>query len=158
MQNSDYPLNKLTDDFIQYLPFKKAILLKNDKDVSNRKGIWVIKYWFSVENGYLGYTATGNKTYTFREPKTIHNSPNRKDPPFTNRELDYIKKNITETGIICRVTDYSKLKTGQVVIGIFGGDIAIATVYVDNRDRVYAIQNVASGSYHRLPIERKAEA
>jgi hypothetical protein len=147
MQNSDYPLNKLTDDFIQYLPFKKAILLKKDKDVSNGRGIWAIKYWFSVEGGYLGYTATGNKTYPFREPQTINNSSKRKDSHFTNRELEYIKKNITETGIISRVTDYSKLKTGQVVIGIFGGDIGIATVYVDNTDRVYAIQNVASGSY-----------
>jgi len=66
MEETDYPIDKLSDKFIKYLPFKKAILLKNEKDVTNSKGIWAIKYWFSTDKGYLGYTATKKKNSIFR--------------------------------------------------------------------------------------------
>ena len=147
MEETDYPIDKLSDKFIKYLPFKKAILLKNEKDVTNSKGIWAIKYWFSTDKGYLGYTATGNKKFDFQMPNEVEKTSSlRNDPNFTEREISYIKNNITETGLISKVRDYSKLETGQIIIGKFDNTLGMATIFND-RGRCYAIQGVASGSY-----------
>lgn len=153
MTNVDYPIDQISDENIKYLNAKKALLLKNNKDVTNSKGIWVLKFWFSLKDGFLGTTATGNE----RRDKNQSNSTNhglREQRPFSDSELEYIKTNITRTGEMWPVNNYYKLKTGDDVIGFFDSSydlekLSMAKIFVDERDnnRTYAIQPVSTGSY-----------
>jgi hypothetical protein len=148
MTGVDFPIDKLSDSNIKYLSAKKAIQLRCESPVTNERGIWVIKYWFSIEKGFLGYTATGNK-----EEKEIESSDNNQNGlrdtiSFTDRDIQYIKDRITPTGEIWKVLDYNKLQTGDTVIGEFDSSIGIAKIFVDMSDgrRTYVVQSVASGS------------
>jgi hypothetical protein len=144
MERVDYPIDNLSDDDIKYLSAKKALLLKNEDKVTNEKGIWVIKYWFSLEQGFLGFSATGNQISSVNDTSNSYREPR----PFSQSDLERIKERVTTIGEIWPVTDYSKLKTGDTVIGKFDNQIGLAKIFVDERDnmRTYAIQNVASGS------------
>ena len=152
MTQNDFPIDMLSDDDIKYMSAKKALLLKSDKQLSNSKGIWVLKYWFSLDKGFLGYTATGNQTSPFKVMESGEGHDGLRDAElFTDRDLEHIKENITSSGEIWPVTDYKKLKTGDTVIGRFDSEISLAKIFVDEPDnhRVYAIQGVASGSEPR---------
>lgn len=149
MVRVDFPINQLSNDDIRYISSKKAIQLRCESPVTNDKGIWVIKYWFSIERGFLGYTATGNKEEDLSRPSISHSHGFRITESFSNDDLKYIKDELTSTGEVWKVLDYNKLKTGDDVIGLFDSYLAIARIYVDrdDDDRVYAIQNVARGSF-----------
>lgn len=153
MLNLDYPINQISDDNIKYMSAKKALSLKPDKTVTNQNGIWVLKYWFSIKDGYLGYSATGNEIRdSFQQSDGTH-SGLREQRRFSDSDLDYIKDNVTRTGEIWPVSDYKKLKTGDIVLGCFDGSyyqskITLAKIYIDLLDnrRTYAIQGKSSGS------------
>jgi len=151
MTNVDYPIDQISDENIKYLNAKKALLLKNDKDVTNSKGIWVLKFWFSLQDGFLGTTATGNQRRD-RNQSYSTNHGFRDTQKFNESDMDHIKENITTTGEIWPVTNYYELKTGDTVIGQFDSSsrrsITLAKIYVDKLDnnRTYAIQNVSQGS------------
>jgi len=146
LEKSDYPISELSDSNIKYMNAKSALKLKNDKNVTNEKGLWVIKYWFSLDKGFLGYTGTGNKVYDY-----IEKNKNKKvQESFRPREIEYIKENITRTGEYYPVTDYSLLKTGDKIL-IFLSDrtnryLTMATVFKEIDNNFYAIQDVRSGS------------
>lgn len=149
MVHVDFPIDSLSDDDIKYMSAKKALSLKSDKQVSNSRGIWVLKYWFSLDKGFLGYTATGNQTSQFKAMKSGINHDGLRDAElFTDSDLEHIKQFITNSGEIWPVTNYRKLKTGDTVIGEFDNQLALAKIFVDETDknRIYAIQRVASGS------------
>lgn len=61
MSEVDFPIDKISDGNIKYMSTQKAIKLVPDKKVENPRGIWVIKFWFSLEKGLVGFTSTGNK-------------------------------------------------------------------------------------------------
>ena len=61
MGSVDFPIDKISDDDIDYMSAKKAVLVKSKEDVNNDEKIDTIKYWFSIKDGYLGFTGTGNK-------------------------------------------------------------------------------------------------
>ena len=148
MKLMDFPIDKLSDDDIKYMNSKKALQLKSEDKVTNSKGIWVIKYWFSLDKGYLGYTATGNETKDVSSPS---DGGLRTQKQFTDPELEYIKSNITRTGEIWPVDNYTKLESGDVVIGLFNGSpnkayIGLAKIFIDDNKSVFAIQDVNSGS------------
>ena len=148
MSGVDFPIDQLSDNNIKYLSAKKAIQLRCESPVTNERGIWVIKYWFSIEKGFLGYTATGNKEEK-EVPDLNSGSHGLRDTiSFTDRNLEYIKERITPTGEIWEVFDYNKLQSGDTVIGEFDQSIALAKIFVDRYDnrRTYAIQKVAAGS------------
>lgn len=132
------PISQIRDIDIKYLNRKQAINLKNDDLVSNKFGIWCIKFWFSVENGYLTYTGTGNKKIPFNNNL------------FDDDQINYIKNslNIT-TGELKPVDDYTKLQHGDWVIGNFGCRIENelirkARIWKQN-GILYAIQDLRSG-------------
>lgn len=138
----DYPLSNIKDRDVKYLNFKQAILVKNDKKVDNNYGIYCIKYWFSLENGYLGSTITGN---TIVDKKL-------KNKPFTKDHFNYIVDKLDiKTGILKPVRNYLDLKTGDRVIGMYSSnannknriDIGIIAKYYDD---IYVIQNNSAGS------------
>lgn len=143
----DIPIDKIKTEDLTYISAKKAINLVPDESTKyyNENNIFNIKFWFSVEDGYLGKSATGipvkNKTFTHLRNK-----------PFNDRMLEYIKKefNINEE-TISPVVDYGKLNTGDKVIGIFNSVVDLerlvpAIIYIDSVGYIYAIQNVSEGS------------
>jgi hypothetical protein len=118
--------------------------MKFDGELQNPWKIYCLKFWFSLESGYLGYTATSNKNYKYLVLKK------GKNEPFNSDELDYIKTKFDKkTGLLIPVKDYSSLRTGEKVIGCFASHhdydyISPATIIVEN-GKIYAIQNVAEG-------------
>lgn len=147
----DFPIDKISDNDIKYMSAKKALLLKSEENITNSKGIWVIKFWFSLEKGYLGFTGTGNEVKELSRGGGSHNGL-RETEPFSESDLNHIKQNITRTGEIWPVKDYKKLETGQTVIGQFDSysvdNIGFAKIFVDrgDRNRTYVIQSICSGS------------
>ena len=155
----DYPLSNVKDENIKYMAKWPALNLKPKSEILNEWGVDCLKYWFSLEEGYLGFTAIGNKTFEYREK--ISNA----GTSFTDDELSYLKRNISEQylpsgtdytrGIfvpvgISKSPTYEELKTGDVVVGYFNSYedtdwLTWAVIYVDG-DKIYAIQNVADGS------------
>jgi hypothetical protein len=150
METIDFPIDQISDSDIKYLSAKKALKLKSETGVSNSRGIWVIKYWFSIQKGFLGYTATGNQVEARKDSNEGHGF--RDTQKFNEADMSYIKENITTTGEIWPVTNYYDLKTGDTVIAQFDSSsrrsIALAKIYIDQADnnRTYGIQNVSPGS------------
>ena len=141
LQNKiDYPLSSIDDKDVKYLKFSKAVELKNDKDIDNKWGIYCMKYWFSLEKGYLGSTITGNKKLSFGRNR-----------PFIEEHFNYIVDKLgIKTGILKPVKHYLNLKTGDKVIGMYtsGSDryrIGMGTI-VRYGDYIYVIQNVSAGT------------
>ena len=155
MQIVDFPIDKISDDDLKYMSAKKALKLRAEEKVTNSRGIWLIKFWFSLDKGYLGFTGTGNDEKEHSSGSSgEYNDGLRSAEPFSESDLRFIKQNITRTGEIWPVTDYKKLQTGQTVIGQFDSsyredNITFAKIFVDrgDRNRTYAIQGVCSGSY-----------
>ena len=149
----DLPIDKISDKYVKYLKSKKALELKYTEEVNNNKGVGIIKYWFSLSDGYLGYTGTGDELVKFEKDKI--SGENEK---FTNRELDYIKTNSFGNkkfpiinGEIYPVSNYSDLKTGDEIILFCGNDndldiLTKATIYKEpNEVHLYAVQNISDG-------------
>jgi hypothetical protein len=157
MENINFPIDKISDDDIEYVNAKKAISLKSENRVNNENGIWVIKYWFSIKEGFLGYTATGNVEEEFNELGSSNNL--RKAEYFSDNELEHIKNNVQRNGEIWPVTDYKKLKTGDTVIGQFSDfsfeNIIMAKIFIDDDNRAYAIQGHYCGSESSNPEWRR---
>ena len=141
--NYDYPIDKINDRFIKYTNKKEAIKIKFDGELHNGWGVYCLKFWFSLELGYIGYTATSNKTKEYKINK-------RENEPFDSSELSHIRSKGMTTGKLTPVVDYSLLKNRDKVVGCFAeylddDYITPATIIIDG-GKIYAIQDVADGS------------
>src|SRR5690606_38434573 len=102
------------------------------------------KFWFSLEEGYLGYTGIGNKEVNFERQGANH--------PFDKEEINYIKEQLNiKKGELKPVINYKTLTHGQEVIVYFENSLDLnrlgkAKIFVEERD-LYAIQDVFSGRY-----------
>lgn len=143
MGSVDYPIDKISDNDLIYLRSEKAKFLKNDEKPQNPLGIYYIKFWFSIKEGFLGITGTGK----ILEKQDIKRNQKNLD----SDTLDYIKKNIISTGELYPVDNYGELRTGDTVLGCFSGSkntrkISLAKIFVDYDDGTkYAIQGVSDG-------------
>jgi ribosome maturation factor RimP len=146
----DIPIDKIKDNDIKYLNRNQALKLRNEKESDS---IYCLKFWFSMDEGYLGFTGTGNVTMDFNEyiSGSRRRSSSDKNSPFTNRELDYIKNRLDiKTGSLEPVKNYENIRHGQLVIGIFSDDedslerLGVAKIWRDE-NQLYAIQDVTSG-------------
>lgn len=146
----DIPIDKIKDTDIKYLNRAQALKLRNEKESDS---IYCLKFWFSMDEGFLGFTGTGNVTMDFDE--YISGSRRRnsegKNSPFNNRELNYIKNDLDiKTGSLDPVKNYEDIQHGQLVIGIFSDDednldrLGSAKIWRDE-NQLYAIQDVTSG-------------
>ena len=63
----DIPIDKITDNDVKYLNRKKALEFRNQSNVDNPRGVYCLKFWFSIDEGYLGFTGTGNLFVDFEE-------------------------------------------------------------------------------------------
>jgi hypothetical protein len=145
MSEVNYPIDKISDNDLIYIRAEKAKMMKNEEEPQNTLGLYYIKFWFSIKDGFLGYTGTGRKNKLSSDTK-------REQKKFPEEQFDYIKDNIVSTGKLYPVTDYNKLKTGDVVLGCFNDNfinryIGLARVFIDLTDNsLYAIQGVSDGS------------
>jgi hypothetical protein len=132
----DFPISKFSDDFFQYLPFKKALELNtNYEDEPGGTGIqtksgnklkW-IKFWFDTKGNYITYTGVDGSV--------------RKD------EVDEEINNYIEVKSL-DLSDFKTLKTGdKVLIKLDDRYVKkrIGTVYRED-DFVYIIQDTHNGS------------
>lgn len=149
MNNLDIPISKINENDIEYLPTKKALKIENDGPVKNETGVYCIKYWFSLEKGYLGKTGVGNLKKEYVKYSSDSNGRNRK---FDDRQFNKIKNELDiKTGLLIPVTDYEDLSTGQDIIGIFDNDdsdtyhLSLGKIYRE-RDVIFALNNTSEGS------------
>lgn len=140
----DYPIDKLSDAHLDYMSVKDAIKIRPPKDFEskNKWGLYCLTFWFSVKDGYLGYTGTGEYSEEYEE----------KNIPFTDHELLEIKNKLQITkGKLITVTDYNKLNHLDKVIGYFSSSrdtdaLCLATMWI-RRGEMWAIQDSADGDY-----------
>ena len=148
----DIPIDKIVDKDVKYLKRSQALKLKDEEN--SEIGLYCLKFWFSMDEGFLGYTGTGNKTMYFNKRRKISSDKNE---PFNDSEFDYIKNNLDiKTGKLTPVEDYNDLRHGQLVIGVFAdyadyedykSRIGLAKIWRNYNNRIYAIQSVAEGDY-----------
>ena len=152
ISNFDIPIDKIVDKDVKYLNRNTAIKLKNEED--SESNLYCLKFWFSVDEGFLGFTGTGNRTMDFNEYLEGNRRRRRsseKNEPFSNKELNYIKNDLDiKTGKLTPLKDYEDLRHGQLVVGVFSDDeddesrIGLSKIWRDG-SRIFAIQDVASG-------------
>lgn len=123
------PISDIEDEDIKYLKKSKAINLF--PEITEPK-ISTIKYWFSIEEGYLGYTGTGY----YRDSNTV----------FNENDINYIKNNISEKCKLIPITDYNELKDLDIIILKINEKIVKSTLVIEDNGYKYAIQNECSGS------------
>ena len=138
----DIPIDKINDNNLEYLTKRDAVNVRK----IDSEDIYCLKFWFSIDNGYLGYTYTGNIV----KKETINNDKSKK---LTFSDLETL--NIKTGKVITLDRSLSSLNTGDKVIGIFSDEIRgnepdLATVFI-NDEKYYAIQNSASGSSPDCP-------
>ena len=149
------PIDKISDKDVKYLNRNQALKLRNVDRVENDKGIYCLKFWFSIDEGYLGFTGTGNNSMDFKSYIKYNNNRNRsrgKNSHFSNNELDYIKNRLNiKTGKLTPVKNYEDLTHKQLVIGVFSDDeddmsrIGLAKIWRDEYGELHGIQSVAGG-------------
>lgn len=143
----DFPISRVKDSDISYMPSKKAALIKAPKDwesYDRESDVYAFKFWFSLENGFLGKTGIGSKEMKF--------SNEGNNESFNETELEYIKNTLgIKKGDLKPVNDYSELYlyNGKEVIGYFSEflefrNLSKATIFIDS-PYIYAIQDVSSG-------------
>ena len=156
MENLDIPIDKIKNENVKYLNRSQALKLRNNEPVDNLKNIYCLKFWFSIEDGFLGFTGVGNETMDFNsylagESGRRRRSQNRNEP-FDNSDLEYIKNQLNiKTGTLTPVKNYDlQLQHGKEIVGYFSdgdGDkdrLGKGKVWRDG-DYLFALQNVASG-------------
>jgi hypothetical protein len=140
------PIDKIKDSDVKYLNRNKALKIKSDEDTD----LYCLKFWFSLEEGYLGFTGTGRSTMNFGKHLSSIENRYKKNKPFNDDQLDYIKDRLSiKTGTLTPVKSYKNLQHGQLVIGMFDGNydiskISLAKIWKEE-DHLYAIQDVSSG-------------
>ena len=115
----NFPIDKIKDSNILYLNRNQALKVKNKESVNNIKDLYCLKFWFSLEDGFLGFTGTGNY-----ETEYVENRRRRSiNDEFSKQDLEYIKNELgIKTGILEPLKDYNDLKHGKLVIGIWSSD------------------------------------
>lgn len=145
----DYPIDLIDDKWMDYMPKKDALLFRNTESAKNDYGVSHIKFWFSIEKGYLGYSAVGNKEVNFERGS----EEQKINEPFTEGEINYIlSSNILENkGKLIPVKDYFSLNHLDVCVMYVGrytdlSDLGKTTIWIDDeRGQIFGIQNIESG-------------
>ena len=150
MSKYDLPLSKISDENLEYLNKKRAIRIGKPEPATNKFGVSLVKFWFSLDSGYLGYTGVGNTTVDFASWSRGKVESAVAKETFNDDEVEYIKNELgITTGILTPVVDYRNLKTGDEVVGYFSKQrdkafLTKARIFTDDK-HLKAIQNVAAG-------------
>lgn len=119
------------------IPFDVFFSYVRKNKIYDQKEIYCIKFWFSLDKGYLGRTGVGNK---------ISNGLNS----FCEEEIAYIKYKIKYKGIIKPIINHLDLKTGDMIIGYLESptskeNLILSTIF-RNSSGIFAIQDYKNGS------------
>ncbi len=149
----DIKLDEISNDDVEYLNSKKALLVNKDEKFDNRVGIYCLKFWFSIEYGFIGYTGVGNFKYKDSNDELINES-----------DIEYIKNDMDiKTGIL-KKAEFSKLKDGDEILFYAdnyredNSNWVKATILIDN-GVIYAIHNNpnVSGGYPEADFSNLSE-
>lgn len=138
MNQYGFQIDKISNSDVKYLSAKQAFKIKSEGEISNPFGVYALKFWFSIDEGYLGFTGVGD------------NEMKSNSIGFTEKELDYIKSELDiKTGTLVPLVDYKNLNTGDKVLGYYSDYeeyryLALGTIFRED-DRIWAIQDVADG-------------
>jgi hypothetical protein len=141
----DLPIDKISDSDIKYLSAKASINIKPES-VENKWGVFAIKFWFSVSDGFLGYTGIGNFQYNY----TSYSRNRNKIGHFSKTEIDIIKNNLgINKGILSKVENYNDLRSGDKVILYLNYhknsvDLKIGEIWRED-DQLFVLQNSHDG-------------
>lgn len=149
MTQYDIPISRIKENDLEYIRASKAIKVKNNEPVNNNWDIYCIKYWFSVEQGFLGKTCTGNLTTPYVK---IKNDYSYKNKNFDKDQLYYIKNSLgINKGKLSSVLNYKILKTGDDVLVVLGDNnnssrVVIGKVFIDtmNFNAIYVYNDYKS--------------
>ena len=152
----DYPIDLIKDEHMDYLSKKEAFLLKSEGEVKNPYGIKYLKFWFSLEKGYLGYSGAGNRVISY--DRDHHNK--RENEPLTQRDISYLIDNniLPNKGKLITINDYKYLKHLDKCAIQVDGEFTLATLWIypyEGRHKLFAVQNVASGDNPREYGDRR---
>lgn len=131
------PISSISDDDIQYLPYNKALLVKGRRN-KNRHPAFIeyLKFWFSLEHGFVGTTMVGEKRLDF----------GAFDNNITPDMLRWLYNRTGITGVLSPVKDFSKMKSGDEILIATTDDfdkdrrrnyksyLAIGILYIDDRN------------------------
>lgn len=135
----DFPLSTLSDNEIQYLPVNKALSVGKGEEAMNPSEVYCIKYWFSLEKGYLCSTGTGNKTMDYNKYNSYNGAMMSNGEGLDQSHLAYLAREYKIGGVItpARLGD---LRTGDKVVMVCGEDfngdpsyLTFGEIYGDNR-------------------------
>lgn len=131
----DFPLSTLSDKEIEYLPVNKALAIGKGDEAMNPSDIYAIKYWFSVEKGYLCQTGVGNKKMEFGSYGKFVSSG---ESELTEDHLAYLAREYNLTGLIVPF-DLDRLQSGDKVVMVcdddFSGsnsELTYGEIYIDS--------------------------
>lgn len=144
-QKYDFPLSTLSDDEIDYVAVNKALLVRGE--AMNPSGIYAIKYWFSVEKGYLCQTGVGNKHMIFNE------FGKNKQGLLNNEHLKYLSSKYNLKGLITPY-NFDNLQSGDKAVMVcndyFDGDnsdLVYGEIYYDEEyNDFFFFNNCVEGS------------
>jgi hypothetical protein len=140
INNYSLPIDKISDNDVDYMQKKDALKIKNNSDVNNIHNIYCIKYWFSKYDGYLGKTYVGNERCNY-----VTDVLHRRRKIFTTDDVNIIRNKFNlENGELLPISDYTELKTGDVCFLDINRLIVKAVIFRDSTN-VYAIQDVNAG-------------
>lgn len=137
---ADFKISELGKDDIDYLKYEEALKIKGDTP-----NLYCVKYWFSADKGYIGYTGTSNKVLEI-DRSGYGNRPTFIPDDYLKRlSRDYsIKGKVVE----CKPVDF---KTGDDIVMCCDGydmsysDLIIGKMYVREDGYLFAIQNRKAG-------------
>ena len=144
IQIYDIPIDKIPDDKIMYCGSRRALSISSPEKIENKWGIYCLKFWFSLKEGYLGYTATSSKKF-----------PKRTTQELTDNDILSIRLELGHNrGELKRVNDYSRLKTGDNVFLSINGTRAMVkgVIFLDHHaqgNRTLVINNIRNGTNPR---------
>lgn len=145
----DFPLSTLSDNEIEYLPVNKALSIGKGEEAMNPTGIYAIKYWFSIEKGYLCQTGVGNKEMNFSKYEI--NIGDEQKTKLTASNLEYLSNKYDIKGIIipCNLGDLVSGDKAVMVCGeYFDGDDSYLTygeIYTDG-NQYFFFQDTYEGT------------
>lgn len=147
-QNYDFPIDKIDDKYLDYFGKIDALKVGEEErlNTNNEYDIYAIKFWFSTDIGYMGFSGVGKSTFSVSAPPT--KTTNDYPPKDKLMELG-ISKGLIKS--IKTNSDYRNLKTGDKVVGMFSSSprewyrFGKATIFNDG-EQIFAIQSIASGS------------
>lgn len=134
LNNYDLPISDIDDNDIHYMSKKKAEVVKlpDDYEIMNPYGVYTVKFWFSVSEGYLG--------------SSVLKGDLKGD--LKNDEIDELKKEYPEITNYVKINsrNLKNLKEGDKIVARFrysDNPYTKGTIFVEDGE-FYAVTNNTS--------------